>query len=113
MKRNIGLLIILIFLGQLFALPIWASEARADTRVTITFAAGGVACGAYFFLQLAFRSSLTARPFLDHAALFNHGPEGWHIEAPTFNTLKGGHGGRQSLKDSPETLQMNILTFRF
>jgi hypothetical protein len=113
MKKNVGLLIALILLGQLFPLLFCASEARADTRVTITFAAGGVACGAYIFLQFAFRSSMTPRPFRDHAALFNHGPEGWYIEAPTLNVLKDDYSRRLSFTDPSETLQMNILNLRF
>lgn len=113
MKKSIGTLIILIILSQLFSLPLLVSEAKAETRVTITFAAGGVACGVYFFLQFAFRSSMTIEHFQDNVALFNHGPEGWQIETPTLNVIRDVHRNRLFPTDSPETLQMNILQLRF
>ena len=112
MKKSIGTLIILIILSQLFSLPHLVSEARAETRVTITFAAGGVACGVYFFLQFAFRSSMTMQQFEDNSALVNHGPDGWQIEPPTVNVIRDEHRNRL-LMDPPETLQMNIFQFRF
>jgi hypothetical protein len=113
MKKSIDTLIILIILSQLFSLPLLASEARAETRVTITFAAGGVACGVYIFLQFAFRSSMTIQHFQDNTALFNHGPEGWHIDPPTLNIIRDEHRNRLFPTDSPETLQMNLLQLRF
>jgi hypothetical protein len=113
MKKSIGTLILLIILSQLFLLPLLASEAKAETRVTITFAAGGVACGVYFFLQFAFRSSMTIEPFQDNVALINHIPDGWHIAAPTLNIVRDEPRSRLFLADSPETLQMNLLQLRF
>jgi hypothetical protein len=113
MKKSIGKLILLIILSQLFLLPLLASEARAETRVTITFAAGGVACGVYIFLQFAFRSAMTIEHFEDGAALVSHGPEGWHIDPPTLNITRDEHRNRLFPMDSPETLQMNLLQLRF
>jgi hypothetical protein len=113
MKKGIGTLILLIILNQLFLLPLLASEARAETRVTITFAAGGVACGIYIFLQFAIRSSMTIERFEDGAALVSHGPEGWHIDPPTLNIIRDEHPGKLFSKDFPETLQMNLLQLRF
>ncbi|MDP1992893.1 MAG: hypothetical protein Q8K00_17915 [Syntrophales bacterium] len=113
MKRSIGTLTILIILSQLFLLPLMASEARAETRVTITFAAGGVACGVYFFLQFAFRSSMTIERFEDSVALVSHSPEGWHIAPPTLNIIRDEHRNRLFPTDSPETVQMNLLQLRF
>jgi hypothetical protein len=113
MKKSIGILIILITLSQLFSLSFMPSEARAETRVTITFAAGGVACGVYIFLQFAFRSSMTVEHFEDSVALVSHGPEGWHIDPPTLNIIRDEHRNRLFPTDSPETLQMNLLELRF
>ena len=45
MKKRISLLIFLIFLTPAILSPLWATDAVADTRITITFAAGGAACG--------------------------------------------------------------------
>ena len=113
MKKSISTLIMLIIFSQLFSLPLLVSEAKAETRVTITFAAGGVACGVYFFLQFAFRSSMTIQPFQDNVALFNHGPKGWQIETPTLNIIRDEPINRLFSADSPETLQMNLLQLRF
>ncbi len=113
MKKTTSTLIILILLGQLCSVPLLVSEARAETRVTITFAAGGVACGVYFFLQFAFRSAMTIEPFQDNIALINHSPEGWHIATPTLNIMRDEQRNRLSPMDAPEILQMNILKFRF
>jgi hypothetical protein len=113
MKKSIGTMILLIMLSQLFSLPLFASEARAETRVTITFAAGGVACGVYIFLQFAFRSSMTVQQFRDNTALFSHGPEGWQIAPPTLNIIRDEPPNRLFSTDSPETLQMNLLQLRF
>jgi hypothetical protein len=113
MKKSIGTLIILIILSQLFSLPLLASEARAETRVTITFAAGGVACGVYIFLQFAFRSSMIIERFEDGIALVNHGPEGWHMAPPALNIIRDEPRNRLFPTDSPETLQMNLLQLRF
>ena len=113
MKKSIGTLMTLILLSQALSLPLFVSEARAETRVTITFAAGGVACGVYFFLRFAFRSSMTIQQFRDNTALINHGPEGWQIESPTLDVIRDEHRNRLFLMDPPETLQMNILQFSF
>ncbi|MBA4422204.1 MAG: hypothetical protein C0390_03760 [Syntrophus sp. (in: bacteria)] len=113
MKKTTGALIALIISVQLFSLPLLVSEARAETRITITFAAGGVACGVYFFLQFAFRSSMTIQQFQDNTALVNHGPEGWQIAPPTLNVIRDGRRNKLSLTDSPDTLQMNLFQFRF
>jgi hypothetical protein len=113
MKKSIGKMILLIILSQLCSLPLLASEARAETRVTITFAAGGVACGVYIFLQFAFRSSMAIQQFGDNTALFNHGPEGWQIESPTLNVIRNEHQNRLFRTEPPETLQMNLLQLRF
>ncbi len=113
MKKTTGKLLILIILSQLCFLPLWVPEARAETRVTITFAAGGVACGVYLFLMLSFRSSMTMERFEDSIALVSRDPEGWHIAPPTLKIIREERHNRLFPADSAETLQMNLLRFRF
>ncbi len=49
MKNRICIFIALILLNHSILLPLLASEAEADTNVTITFAAGGVAVVSFSF----------------------------------------------------------------
>ena len=58
-KKCIRVLIAMIIFSLLFLLPCLVSEAKAETRITITVAVGGVACGIYFFLNYAFRVSMS------------------------------------------------------
>ena len=102
----------LILLRLLVLLPISASEARADTRVTVTIAAGGVIGGIFFFLRLKFRGAMPQYAS-DAMALLNHDREGWKIEYPAVNImskedLKTSPGGH-----SPETVHMEIVKLRF
>ena len=113
MRKTAGMQLILIILSQLYALPFWVPEARAETRVTITFAAGGMACGVYLFLMMSFRSSMTMERFEDGIALVSRDPEGWHIVPPTLNIIREESYSRLFPADSPERLQMNLLQFRF
>lgn len=106
-------LIALIILSQMLPLPLFISEARAETRVTMTFAVGGVACGAYLFLQFAFRSSMTMQRVEDNPALVNHGPEGWKIDPPTLNVIRTENRSRLFLMDHPETVCVNIFQLKF
>ena len=112
MKKRICIMVSLILLSQPILLPISASEAGADTRLTITFAAGGVAGGVYFFLRFKFKAAMPQYAS-DATALFNHDPEGWKIEYPVVNFIRdeglktspGGH--------SPDTVNVEILKLRF
>src|SRR5574340_803716 len=109
MKKRICTMMAVILFCQLFFLPLSASEAAADTRVTVTFAAGGVACGVYFFLRLTFGSSMAIQPYQSDAnALFNHGPEGWQINSPSLRFSSNEHL-RMSAEQSTETTSMEIL----
>jgi len=74
---------------------------------------GGAACGAYFFFQFIFRSSLTTDLYQYDSALFNHNAEGWQIGLPVFNLIQDEHNDHLSQKNVPETLQMDILKIRF
>jgi hypothetical protein len=114
MKKHAGILLFLILASQLLLVPMQAAPAWADTRVTITVAAGGVACGAYFFLRLAFRTLVTIpQDPLDTGALLNHGPDGWQIQFPTVD-LSRSDNNITAFPPTPEgTLQMDILKVRF
>jgi uncharacterized membrane protein len=113
MKNRICIFVALILLSQAILLPILASEAEADTRVTITFAAGGVACGAFVFFQLVFRASMLQQDQNDTNALFNRGSEGWQIKFPSMNFRQDEEHKIFRSEHSPETLQVALLKFRF
>lgn len=104
---------VLILLSQVLFLPLSASEAEAETRVTITFAAGGVACGVYFFLQFTFKSSMAMQLYQNDAtALFNHVPDGWQIVYPSLSLIGDGRF-KAPPERSPETVHMEILKLMF
>lgn len=114
MRKHLCIVVSLILLGQVIVSPFLTSEAAADTRITITFAAGGVACGVYYFFRFSYSSSLAMKPYQDDtAALFNHGPEGWHIELPSLNVTRDEHLKMLPPGDSPETAHIELLRVRF
>jgi hypothetical protein len=112
-KKLIGLLICLVILMQILLIPAFTSDAKADTRVMITFTAGGVACGAYFFLHFIFRSSMTMQPYQYDTAVLNHDAEGWKVGFPALNRIQSEHSDRLFPQNVPETFQMNLLKIRF
>jgi hypothetical protein len=76
-------LAIILCIAVITAAPV--SKAVADTRITVTFAAGGAACGVSFFFILS--SSITndwQNNQYDTMALFNRSPEGWQVRPPTL-----------------------------
>jgi len=114
MKKRICLIVLLLILTQSFLLPFSASEAKAETRIYITFAAGGVVGGVYFFLRFAFSgSSMLPQHQNDATALFNHGPEGWQIKYPALNLIGEAHSMMPRPDHSRETAQVEILKIRF
>jgi hypothetical protein len=113
MKKRAVLLVSLMILSQTLLIPAFTTEAKADTRVMITFTAGGVACGAYLFLQIIFRSSLTTEPYRYDTALFNHNAEGWQVGFPALTLIQNAHNDRLYPRIVPETFQMDILKIRF
>jgi hypothetical protein len=113
MKNHICIFVALILFSQSILLPILASEAKADTRVTITFAAGGVACGVFVFLQFTFRASMLQQHQNDTNALFNRGSEGWQIKFPSINFRQDEEHKMFRAEHSPETVQVDLLKFRF
>ena len=114
LKEAGGMLLALIIGSQLLLLPLQATPALAESKVTITVAVGGVACGAFFFLRFAFGSSMT----IDHVpegtdALLNFDPEGWRIRLPVLQ-LTGNENPQGGFPGfSPETLRVNIVQYRF
>jgi hypothetical protein len=68
--------------------------ARADVRVSVTFAAGGVAGGIYFFFYYSTGHHLSA-PFdpVDPHALFTHTENGWRLDVPHLNFTENDPAG--------------------
>jgi len=113
-KKCSRTLVAIVILSLLFLLPRLASEARAETRITITVAAGGVACGVFFFLHYAFRVSMSIEQYqAGSTAIFNLGPEGWQIRFPMLSLDGSEHRNVTFPVHSPETVQMDVLKWRF
>lgn len=113
MKSRICIMVTLFLLSQCIFLPLLPSKAEAETRVTITFAAGGVACGIFFFLRFGIRESLLQQYQNNATALFNRGPEGWEISYPSINIIQDEERRMAYPDCSGETVQMELLKFRF
>ncbi len=113
MKKRTYIFVALILLSQSILLPIFASEAEADTRVTVTIAAGGVACGVFFFFHFAFRASVLEQRGDTMEALFNLGSEGWQVNFPSINFQQAEERKLFPSEHSPEAVGMNLLKFRF
>jgi hypothetical protein len=100
-------------LSQCIFLPLLSSKAEAETTITITFAAGGVACGIFFFLRFGFHESLLRQYDKDATALFNRGPGGWEISYPSINLINEEDHKMVRHDQSRETVQMELLKVRF
>lgn len=111
-KIRICLLMLPVLLSLTIAPPFLAPEALADTRITITIAAGGVACGVYFF-RITYKSLAPASAFRDTGALLDVGPAGWSLDFPSPNfTREEPHGA--VLQGRPvETAFIDILRLHF
>jgi len=112
MKNRICIFLALILLSQSILLPLLASEAAADTGITITFAVGGVACGVFVFLHFTFASMLQQHQD-DINALFNWGSAGWQIKFPSINFRQDEEHKMFRSEHSPEIVQVDLLKFRF
>jgi len=97
--------IVAICLVVVMAIP--ASDAMADVRVTVTFAAGGVACGfyAFFYLTSGYMSESQHGLGEETAALLNFSTTGWHIRPPDLNYM--GYGGTGHMP------YINMIQFQF
>lgn len=114
MKKRIFLIAFLVILCPSFLPPFYPSEAKAETRIYITFAAGGVAGGVYFFFRFAFSGSSMIQQYQnDTTALFNHGPAGWQIKYPALHLNGESHTIIPRPVHSPEIAQVEILKVRF
>lgn len=114
MKTRICSLLLAVLLSQPILLPLLEAKAQADTRVVVTFAVGGAVCGGvFFFFRFTSRGSLFQQQENESGALFNRGLDGWAIGFPSVNFTKD-EGLKMSLPEhSSETVQMELLRFRF
>lgn len=63
-------------------------DCRADTKVTVSFAAGGAVCGIYFFFYFTASHLLDSPAAVpDHTALINGSPDGWKLGVPRLEML--------------------------
>lgn len=97
--------IIAICFVVVMAIP--ASDAMADVRVTVTFAAGGVACGFYVFFYLTSGYMSERLNGFDEgtAALLNFSPHGWQVRPPDLNYMEYGGTGHMPY--------INMIQFQF
>ena len=100
---------------SLFVLsPCLTQEASAETRMTITITAGGVACGVYFFLSYGIRASMSVREnYTETTAPFNFTREGWQIRFPELTFMESGYRNTPFLVHAPQGVQLNVLSWRF
>ena len=83
---------VVLYAAMIMAIPV--TDADADVRITITFAAGGVACGFYFFFY--YSSSLIddwQNNQSENTALFNHSPAGWQVRPPSLQFVEDRNTG--------------------
>jgi len=116
MKKRVSTLLLLILLSQAFILPLTAPVAEAATRVQITFAAGGAACGIFFFIRYTFRVSWALDQYREEApALVNRSPAGWQITYPDLQFRRDERLAPSPPEHppAPETVHLDILRWRF
>lgn len=113
-RKRRKILTFLTVLGLLFLSPSAEPEAAAETRITITVAAGGAACGFFLFMHYAFRVSMTAEQIeRETTAVLDLGPEGFRMRFPRVRILVGRHAGFASPSLLSETVQVDLLKWRF
>jgi len=92
LKAKKPVYMMILCLALVVSMP--ADDALGDVRVTVTFAAGGVACGFYLFVHLS--SGYISEMHDDRertTALFNLDREGWHIKMPALKHAGDGRNG--------------------
>ncbi|MEW6332860.1 MAG: hypothetical protein AB1558_01175 [Thermodesulfobacteriota bacterium] len=108
------MLAFLMVLSLLILSPVAEPEAAAETRITITVAAGGVACGLFLFVQYAFRVSMTAEATeRETTAVLDLGPEGFRMRFPRVRILAARHAGVAAPSPVSETVEVDLLKWRF
>jgi len=105
MRKSPPTFTVLLALCLILAITAPASESCADMKITVSFAAGGVACGIYFFISFSTGNFNMPLESPDKTALLNLGPEGWQPGVPWLK-LTGAAPG-------PLTPYLDILQFRF
>lgn len=103
----------LIILIQALSLPFLTKKVEARTQVTVTIAAGGVACGVYFFFLFTVGGSSMLQNRDETSALLNHGQGGWDIRLPSVNVMQKEEPGTPPLQITPAMMQMDLLKFKF
>lgn len=98
--------IVLLFAVSVFFISTCPPAVEADVRVTITFAAGGIAGGMYFFFYYSTGHYLNI-PFepADPHALLTHTEKGWRIDVPHLNFTGSDPAGT--------TPYLDIIKIRF
>jgi hypothetical protein len=97
--------IVAICLVVVMAIP--ASDVMADVRVTVTFAAGGIACGFYVFFYLTSGYMPERLNGFDEGttALLNFSTTGWQVRPPDLNYMEYGGAGHVPY--------INMIQFQF
>ena len=105
MRKRPRILTVLLALCLILAVTAPASESCADVKITVTFAAGGVVGGIYFFIYFSTGNFNMPLESPDKTALLNLGPEGWQPGVPWLKLTGAAQG--------PLTPYLDILQFRF
>ncbi len=113
MKNRIIVIMSVILLTHSVLLPFFPSDAEADTTITITFAAGGVACGAYLFFRFTLRESVIEQNQGNIFALFNLGPQGWQVKFPYIDLRQNEEPKMFRSERLSESVQVDLLHIRF
>jgi hypothetical protein len=83
MKRAKKILFLLLLIAAMIGTTV--SDAISGVKVTVTFAAGGAACGAFFFFIFTSGGSKSwHNTDTDARAILNYSPEGWQMRFPTL-----------------------------
>lgn len=84
-----------------------ASDAMADVLVTVTFAAGGIACDFYifFYVKSDYMPERQSGFGEGAAALFNFSPHGWQVRSPDLHYM--AYGGTNHMP------YINMIQFQF
>lgn len=87
MAKKIFLVVLMAVALQIAAWPVFLREADARTEVTVTFAAGGIACGVYFFIAFTVHG-YSLLNYGENTALLNYTDQGWEVGLPAVTMLQ-------------------------
>lgn len=92
MKRAKKTMFIVLLIAVIIATPV--SDAISGVKVTVTFAAGGAACGAYFFFIFTSGESTSwQNVHPDAKAILNYSPKGWQMRVPSLMYIDDRNAG--------------------